>query len=214
MEPHTSNEMRPAMSWTLFAVVVLAWASASLVSNIVGIWPAIGSVALILGAIVIRFEPAECQWLLRPSWRDVALGIIVGSVMTLATHLMYPVVVGIVPQVSVDTAHLYEAFRAPSIWVTTLFLGPVILGEELVWRGVVQTKLSRRFGTVNGVWLAAAAYTLVQVPVGSPVLLLTAFACGLVWGVLRARTRSLIPVLVAHILWDVVVLLWLPLSVA
>ena len=213
MESHTSNEIRPTMSLTLFAVVVLAWTSASLVSNIVGIWPAIGSVALILGALVIRLERAECQQLLRPNWRDIALGIIVGAVMTLATHMMYPVVVGVVPQVSADTAHLYAAFRTPSLWVTTLCLGPVILGEELVWRGLVQTKLTRRFGTIKGVWLAAAIYTMVQIPVGSPVLLLTAFACGLMWGALRARTGSLVPVLVAHILWDVVILLWVPLNV-
>jgi membrane protease YdiL (CAAX protease family) len=213
MESQATNEKRPVMSWTLFAVVVTAWTSASLASKMVGIWPAIGSVALILGALMIIFERTECQKLLRPSWREVALGVIVGGAMTLATHLMYPVVVGVVPQVSADTAHLYAAFRTPSLWVTTLCLGPVILGEELVWRGLVQTKLTRRFGTIKGVWLAAAIYTMVQIPVGSPVLLLTAFACGLMWGALRARTGSLVPVLVAHILWDVVILLWVPLNV-
>ena len=214
MESQPINKDRPIMSWTLFVAVVLAWTSASWASNVVGLWPAIGSVALILGALMIRAERTACQQLLRPDWRNIALGIIVGGLMTLATHLMYPVVAGVVPQVGVDTAHLYAAFRTPSMWVATLCLGPVILGEELVWRGVVQSGLSRRFGTINGVWLAAGVYTLVQVPVGSPVLLLTAFACGLMWGALRAWTRSLVPVLVAHILWDVVILLWLPLSVA
>jgi membrane protease YdiL (CAAX protease family) len=214
MESQPTTNGRPIMSWTLFVAVVLAWISASWASNMVGLWPAIGSVALILGALMIRFERTVCQQLLRPSWSSIALGIIVGGGMTLATHLMYPVIASVVPQVSVDTAHLYAAFRTPSMWVATLCLGPVILGEELVWRGVVQTGLSRRFGTINGIWLAAGVYTLVQVPVGSPVLLLTAFGCGLMWGALRAWTHSLISVLVAHILWDVLILLWLPLSVA
>jgi membrane protease YdiL (CAAX protease family) len=214
MASQSINVNRPVMSWALFGVVVLAWTSASWASNIVGIWPAIGSVALILGALMIYFEGSACKQLLRPSWKEIALGMVVGGVMTLATHLMYPVAVSIVPQVSVDTAQLYAAFRTPSMWVSTLCLVPVIVGEELVWRGMVQTKLSRRFGTLKGVWLAAGLYTLVQVPVGSPVLLLTAFACGLMWGALRARTGSLVSVLVAHILWDVVILLWLPLNVA
>jgi membrane protease YdiL (CAAX protease family) len=214
MKSQSINENRLGMSSALFLGVVLAWTSASWASNVVGIWPAIGTVALVLGALMIYFERPECQRLLRPTWGGIALGVVVGGVMTLATHLMYPVAVSIVPQISIDTAQLYEAFRTPSMWVATLCLVPVIVGEELVWRGVVQTKLSRRFGTINGVWLAAGVYTLVQVPVGSPVLLLAAFSCGLMWGALRARTGSLVSVLVAHVLWDVIVLLWVPLNVS
>ena len=98
------------------------------------------------------------------------------------------------------------------MWIATLCLIPVILGEELVWRGLVQTELGRRFGTVQGVVLAAGLYTLVQVPVGSLVLLLAAFACGLIWGALRAGTHSLVAVVVAHLLWDMIILLWVPLD--
>jgi membrane protease YdiL (CAAX protease family) len=214
METQSTNDSRPVVNWALFLGVVLAWTSASLASNSVGIWPAIGSVALILGALMIYVERTVCLRLLRPTWGGVALGIVVGGVMTLATHLMYPIAVSVVPQVSVDTAQLYEAFRTPSMWVTTLCLVPVIVGEELVWRGVIQTQLSQRFGTINAVWLAAGAYTVVQVPVGSPVLLLAAFSCGLMWGALRAKTGSLVSVLVAHVLWDVIVLLWIPLQAA
>ena len=47
---------------------------------------------------------------------------------------------------------------------------------------------------------------------GSPVLVAVAFFCGLAWGTLRATTASLVPTLVAHLLWDVLVLLWLPLD--
>ena len=53
---------------------------------------------------------------------------------------------------------------------------------------------------------------VVQAPLGSPSLVLAALSCGLVWGALRAATASLVPTLVAHLLWDFVVLLWLPLD--
>jgi membrane protease YdiL (CAAX protease family) len=205
------NTNRP--NAVLFGVVIIAWTTASWVSNTVGIWPAIGTVALILGILAICFDFAACQQLLRPSWKGIALGFIVGSLMAVVTHLMYPLFTQVIPQVGVDTAHLYSAFRTPSMSTATLCLGPVILGEELVWRGVIQTELARRFGTVHGVVLAAGLYTLVLVPVGSLVLLLTAFACGLIWGAIRARTRSLVAVLVAHILWDVILLLWRPLDI-
>jgi hypothetical protein len=118
-----------------------------------------------------------------------------------------------VPIVAIDTAQLYAAFRAPPPVVASVALVPVIVGEELVWRGAVQASLVQRLGASWGLALAAAVYSLVHVPLGSPVLVAVAFLCGLAWGALRARTASLVPALVAHLLWDVLVLLWLPLDV-
>jgi membrane protease YdiL (CAAX protease family) len=87
----------------------------------------------------------------------------------------------------------------------------VVAGEELVWRGVVQDALTRRCGPAAGTLLAVAAYGLAVVPVGSPLLVLIALACGLYWSVLRQWTGSLVPVLVCHLLWDVVLFLLFPL---
>jgi membrane protease YdiL (CAAX protease family) len=36
--------------------------------------------------------------------------------------------------------------------------------------------------------------------------------CGLAWGTLRATTGSLVPSLLAHLVWDVMVFLCLPLD--
>ena len=88
----------------------------------------------------------------------------------------------------------------------------MILGEELVWRGVVQTALMRRLGPWPAVPVGALSYTLAHAPLGSPVLLVVALSCGVVWGALRAASGSLVPTLVAHLLWDLLVLLWLPLD--
>lgn len=118
----------------------------------------------------------------------------------------------ILPIIATDTALLYSAFRAPSPLVASVALVPVIVGEELVWRGVVQASLVRRLGIGQGVALAALAYALVHAPLGSPVLVAVALLCGLVWGTLRATTASLVPTLTAHLVWDVLVLLWLPLD--
>ncbi len=116
------------------------------------------------------------------------------------------------PSIPSETALLYAAFRAPSRLLASLALGPVILGEELVWRGIVQSALVRRLGPWAGVSAAAVAYALALVPLGSPVMVAAALLCGFVWGTLRLRTASLFPTLVAHLLWDGVVLFWLPLD--
>ncbi len=60
--------------------------------------------------------------------------------------------------------------------------------------------------------MAAVVYALVHAPLGSSALAAVAFACGLAWGTLRDNTSSLVPSLVAHLLWDALVLFWLPLK--
>ena len=132
--------------------------------------------------------------------------------MAAVTYLLYPVLARFAPFIATDTARLYAAFRAPSLLIASVALAPVVLGEELVWRGAVQAAPVRRLRPWGGVTLAAAAYALAQAPLGSAVLVLVAFLCGLFWGALRAATSSLVPTLVAHLVWDLLVLLWLPLD--
>jgi membrane protease YdiL (CAAX protease family) len=62
------------------------------------------------------------------------------------------------------------------------------------------------------VLLAAATYALAHAAIGSLLLVVVALLCGIVWGALRAASKSLLPPLIAHLVWDVLVLLWLPLD--
>ena len=175
-----------------------------------GLWPAIGSAAVVLGVIVLGVDGARSRLLLRPTLRLLLLGCAAGAAMAAATYLLYPISVRLLPFLAGDTAKLYAAFRGPSPALASAALLPVILGEELVWRGAVQGTLVRRLGTARGIVLAAVVYALVHAPTGSPVLVAAALGCGLVWGALRTSTGSLVPTLVAHLLWNGLVLLWFP----
>lgn len=190
----------------------LVWLAASASTGPLGIWKAIGGAAVALGVAVLLLDRRASTALLRPSPGLVLLGAAAGGVMAAATYLLHPPLARLLPFVAADTARLYSAFRAPSAAVASMALVPVVIGEELVWRGVVQASLVHRLGARSGIALAAAAYALVHVPLGSPVLVAAAFSCGLAWGVLRATTASLVPALVAHLLWDALVLLWFPLD--
>ena len=203
--------VRPRSTTLAFASIA-AWLAAGAITGPLGIWPAIGGVAIALGLAVLLFDRPASTALLQPSPWLVLLGAAAGSVMAVATYLLYPLFARILPFIATDTAQLYAAFRAPSFVVASVALVPVIVGEELVWRGVVQASLVERLGSWRGVALAAVVYALVHAPLGSPVLVAVAFFCGLAWGTLRATTSSLVPTLVAHLLWDVLVLLWLPLD--
>ena len=102
--------------------------------------------------------------------------------------------------------------QAPALFIALallLWIGPA---EEVFWRGFVQNRLSERFGTVWG-WLAASlAYTLVHVWSFNPMLLVAAAVCGLFWGAVFARCKSVWPGLVSHALWDVTIFVMLPIQ--
>lgn len=198
-------------SWLAFACFA-AWLVAAASATRLGIWLAIGSVAVALGAVVLLVDGPGARALLQPSPRRLLLGAAAGAVMAAATYLLYPVLSRALPIVSSDAALLYSAFRAPSRVVASIALVPVIVGEELVWRGAVQTALVLRFGPWLGTGLAATSYAAAHAPLGSPVLLAVALLCGVGWGALRATSGSLVPAVIAHIGWDVLVLLWLPLD--
>ncbi len=191
---------------------VAVWVTAAATTAYVGIWPAIGVTAVVLGIVVLMVEGAVSPHTLRPSVQLVLVGATSGAVMVAATYVVYPVLIQLVPFISDDIGRLYAEFREPPLAVVLLALGPVILGEELVWRSVVQGEALKRAGTWKGVGLAAGIYALVHAPVGLPALVVVALTCGLCWGALRVMTGSLVPTLVAHVVWDIFVLLWLPLD--
>lgn len=199
-------------STSLALASIVVWLAAAASTGPLGIWSAIGGAAVALGIAVLLFDRPASTAQLQSSPRLILLGAAAGGLMAAATYLLYPVLARFLPFIATDTAQLYAAFRAPSLVVASVALVPVIVGEELVWRGAVQASLVQRLGAWRGVTLAAVVYALVHVPLGSPVLVAAAFFCGLAWGALRATTTSLVPTLVAHLLWDVLVLLWLPLD--
>ncbi len=197
----------PKLAFACMAV----WVLAAGITRVLGAWVAIGGVAVGLGMAILLLDHSGSVSLLRPSSRLVLLGLLAGGSMAAATYLLYPLLMSLLPGIGTDTALLYAAFRTPPAAIAALALAPVTFGEELVWRGAVQTSLVRSLGPVGGVTVAAALYALACAPLGSPVLVAVALLCGLAWGALSAATASLVPTLVAHLVWDGLVLVWLPL---
>lgn len=93
--------------------------------------------------------------------------------------------------------------------LVSLLIGP---GEELFWRGFVQRHWQDRLGVPFGWLLASGFYALVHIGSGNIMLVLAALVCGLFWGGLYARFRSLALVIVSHVLWDLLVFILFPFS--
>ncbi len=91
-----------------------------------------------------------------------------------------------------------EAMRlsAETGWIPAL---AVVVGaplaEELVFRGIIQSRLERAMPAWIAVVLQAALFGLIH---GAPVQIAYAFVMGLLFGYIRHRTGSILPTIAAH----------------
>jgi membrane protease YdiL (CAAX protease family) len=193
-------------------VVVLTWLASASLSRSVGMWAGVGGAAIALGAAVLVVDGPRLRSLAVPRKGAIASGLVVGALMMLATHPLYHLVAARSGPLAAEVADLYARMGASRSGGRALHLLAIVAGEEIVWRGFVQSALERRYDARAGVLLGATLYTLSHLPIGSPLLVALAFVCGLVWSGLRARTSSLLAPFIAHLLWDWFVVFLAPLA--
>ncbi len=83
--------------------------------------------------------------------------------------------------------------------------------EEIFWRGFIQQKLALHQGTLKGLLMAASIYGLVHLWAFNFMLFAAAIICGLFWGFIYMKYRSLWPGIISHALWDLFIFVLLPL---
>ncbi len=119
----------------------------------------------------------------------------------------------IIEQAGEGIQNVYAFKQDASPWrialLMLLIIGP---GEELFWRGYLQRHLAGRIGKVSGFLLAAFIYTAVHIATGNAVLVLAALVCGVFWGWLYMKYRSMLINIVSHTAWDIAVFILLPFS--
>jgi membrane protease YdiL (CAAX protease family) len=96
---------------------------------------------------------------------------------------------------------------------------PVVIGflvfligpaEEIFWRGVVQYTIAQRWDPLKGYLLVSLLYALVHIWAFNFMLIMAALVCGLFWGFIYMKYRSLWPVIISHALWDLFIFVLLP----
>jgi len=109
-----------------------------------------------------------------------------------------------------------------SIYATKTQLDTLLIGlflmflmgpaEEIFWHGFVQRRLVERYGATAGVLGTVAVYALVHAGSLNLMLVLAAGVCGLFWGLLYQREQNLIPLIISHSLWDVLIFVLFPMT--
>jgi len=92
-----------------------------------------------------------------------------------------------------------------SLWQLLAFfsLAPAVL-EEIAFRGIIFNRLNAVLGEREAWLVQAAFFSVLHL---SPVIFVTHFVMGLIFGWLRMRTRSLLPGMMLHGLWNASVIL-------
>lgn len=107
-----------------------------------------------------------------------------------------------------------------------LIIGALLLfvigpAEEIFWRGYFQRNITEIFEKSLKIksetwrWLApvlvsAFVYAVVHVFSFNFMLIMAALVCGLFWGFMFRFTKSIVPLIVSHALWDVCVFIIFP----
>lgn len=72
------------------------------------------------------------------------------------------------------------------------------VAEEIIFRGLVLTRLQRRFTNVISVAVSGVLFGLIHAAAGGLVLIVGAAAMGIIFGIICVRTKSLLPAVAAH----------------
>lgn len=208
----------------MLGVAMALWLGCFVLVRTRGEWGAFAVVGVVLVAFALITD-ARARSLLRPSWATAAMGLAVGVAMVLLTHGAYEVVSKLLPIAEQSTRRLFGLLDVAGFapLERTALIIVIAACEEVIFRGALLgpsaaamrgelRALSRH--DVLRVLACAAAYACATATLGSWLLILCAFCCGVLWGVVRVATRSLLAPIVAHVSWDLGVLVLWPLVFA
>lgn len=193
-------------------MAVLVWALGAASTHWVGVWGGIGGAAVSLGIWGFLLDDRVIADLRRPSRKLIGIGVVAGAIMLIGTYVGYRAAMSGLPMLHGATGELYRFFASLPRDLVPFVVPVIILSEEVVWRGRVQALFIERMPAIPAAAASAAIYALAHAPIGSPLLVAVAFACGMFWGILRSATGSVVPGLIAHVIWDVCVMVLFPLT--
>ncbi|QDT69127.1 ABC-2 family transporter protein [Planctomycetes bacterium MalM25] len=196
----TQNAVRSALPWLLqgqseFAVLVISTVLSLVVSVLL---PAIVVLVLLTrdwrSSLLLR-EPPRLRDTLLAVGAAICL-IPVGQSLGIAIQKMYPFSEAVLAELAVFAKMIHDA---PIAWVLLLLALLPAVCEEITFRGVVLSGLRKSLGTAGGILVTAAIFaathTVLQQSLG-------AFPLGVALGVIAVRSRSLIPCVLFHAVYN------------
>ena len=102
--------------------------------------------------------------------------------------------------------------QADDLYIALALLFVIGPAEEIFWRGFVQKDLMEKTGNLKGLLLTAGIYALVHIWSFNFILVMAALICGLFWGFIFYKYKSVVPAIISHAVWDALIFVIIPIS--
>lgn len=118
--------------------------------------------------------------------------ILWGTIIVLATGVVIEPLLNLFPETYLDRL---GNIMAAGGWMmfTSIVIAPIM--EEILFRGILQDALMRKYGVFVGILIASAVFGIVHI---IPQQVVNAFMIGIVLGYIYYRTGALLPVILIH----------------
>ena len=171
--------------------------------------PWIRHALLSLLGVPLALTCVRMDWrsLLQPNARNVTVGAMAAMMLLLVFFALEAAMRRWWPELYAQTQIIYGWTHLAPVTAWPVVLVLVAAAEELVWRAAVTLPLVGRFGPTRGIFAGALLFALAHVTTEPPLLAIAALLLGTCLGILLVHSRSLMVPLIAHVSWDLVVLL-------
>ena len=172
-------------------------------------------------AIAAAVASALSLWTLGPRLRDLCAitprgalaAITLGVALVAATHVAFRIALVASPDLALTIRDLYASIEVGAHRLTLVALtAVVVIGEELVWRGVAIELLAGPRPPLHVAATSVALYAVPQLAGHVPLLIVAAFGLGSLFAAQRLVTGRLVDPLLTHAIWSIAVFVVLPLA--
>jgi membrane protease YdiL (CAAX protease family) len=203
----------PARPGRALTAASLAAGYASFASTFLGpkerFWQRMTRTGLLLGTIALAADGDLREEKPRPA--DLATGAAIAAALYAVFTVGDKAARVVMPSGAQDIADVYPLRTLrPKAEIAARLAAVIGPAEELYWRGLLQSELTRRYGPVRGAVAATAAYGGVHLCTRNPTLIGAATVAGGGWSALRAAGVSMPALVVSHIVWDIWIFLVQP----
>ncbi|HZG70726.1 MAG TPA: CPBP family intramembrane glutamic endopeptidase [Chondromyces sp.] len=195
-------------------------------------WRLIGSIVLAHLLLYITFSDKDIFWYIYTAANlfFMSFAILNGKIdddQKTGMFLMYGILSGILLYVGFwigdwilsilptdwyrQVSSIYRVYTPEFFWHYIVLLLVLIPGEEIFWRGFVQKRLAGYFNDWIALILASLLYASIFLYADKFIWLVAAFVGGLFWGALYIWKRSVPMLIISHLVFDLLLLIFLPL---
>lgn len=188
----------------IVAAILLAFACWGLTFGV-----AFGNFWVKIGISVVLVSAYSLLWqrpVIVPNRRSFVLGVLSAAVLYVIFYIGNFLAGCIFHNAGQQVGAIYTLGDATSrllvFFLLLLVTGP---GEEIFWRGFLQSRMMARWGNVGGYVITTCIYAAVHLFSGNLILTGAALVAGAFWGAMYLWRRDVFMLIVSHSLWSSVI---------